>query len=67
MRDKAQEATISLSHFSIDNFSTNKAIYRAFKEYVANQGKKDNLNEERRYYLSNIMTDFRKAGFELDP
>ncbi len=66
IRDKSQEATTSLKHFLIHLFNTNREIYRAFKEYVANQGKKDNLNEERQYYLSNEMRGFRNAGFELD-
>lgn len=66
MREKAQKALIALTDFSVDLFETNQDVYRAVKEYVEGNGKKENLSTEREYYLTELMTGFRRAGLELD-
>lgn len=63
MRDKAQALMIDLQNFIVDHLSLNKAIYRAFKEYAAQQ--EENLTIEQHYYITESLKDFKKSGFEL--
>jgi thimet oligopeptidase len=66
MREKAQQALLSLINFSVDLFETNQSLYGSFKQYIEGNAKNEDLNGERQYYLANQMMAFRKAGLELD-
>lgn len=48
----------------IDLFETNKEMYRAFREF---ETKKEGLNPEREYYLTNAVKAFQRAGLDLNP
>lgn len=61
--DKANETLLSWSNCIVDLFQANKEIYKAFKEFQASN---EFLNDERRYYFSNIMSAFQSMGLELD-
>lgn len=64
MRAKAKEALLNCIEAQISLFSSNKKIYEACKEYKSNS--KETLNEERTYYLDNLMKGFKRAGFDLE-
>ncbi|KKP35872.1 MAG: Oligopeptidase A [candidate division TM6 bacterium GW2011_GWF2_32_72] len=65
MRQTAQEAIEDLQNFSIEHFSNNYKIYTATKEYVENNLKKENLSNERKYFLEETIKDFNRKGFNL--
>ena len=65
MRNAAQQEVVKLQEWAIDNFSNNIELYAAFKAYVDGNSKKERLNEEEVYYLSESMKAFKRAGLEL--
>lgn len=65
MREKAQQALLDLTDFAIDLFEGNREIYRAFKDYTEGNASSEELSDEKRYYLTNQMIAFRRAGLEL--
>jgi thimet oligopeptidase len=65
MRDVAHDAVLKISNFFVDNVSNNKQLYQAFKAYVEGNAKKENLTDEQRYYLQEVMDDFKRAGLDL--
>ena len=65
MRDVAHNAVLKISDFFVENVSTNKKLYQAFKAYVEGNAKTENLNDEQRYYLQEVMDDFKRAGLDL--
>ena len=65
MRDVAHNAVLKISDFFVENVSGNKKLYQAFKAYVEGNAKKENLNDEQRYYLQEVMDDFKRAGLDL--
>lgn len=64
VRDACHKEIIKLRAFAVDAFS-NKKVYNAFKEYVEGAAKKESLNAEEQYFLSESMRDFKRAGLDL--
>jgi len=64
IRDATQQSENTLNAFSVDAFM-NPAVYNAFKAYYNGAAKTEKLTAEQRYYLDELMRDFKKAGFEL--
>lgn len=63
MREKALEVLFDVQDFSSDNISFNKKIYKAVEEYFffnANEPR----NEERQYYLSNLLDSLKQEGLD---
>ncbi|MGB8467668.1 MAG: M3 family metallopeptidase [Candidatus Babeliales bacterium] len=65
LRDRANSLQAELSAFAIDTLSQNVAIYQAFTDYIAHQGQVEQLSDEERYYLHEIMDGFRRRGLHL--
>jgi thimet oligopeptidase len=65
LRAKAEKAKIAYKEFAIDQFETNRGIYRAFKEYLASNGPREKLSGERAYFIESTLSAFRRAGLEL--
>jgi len=65
MRDVAHDAVLKISNFFVDNVGNNKKLYQAFKAYVEGNAQKESLNGEQRYYLKEVMDDFKRAGLDL--
>lgn len=65
LREAAQKAEVDLGAFSIDNFGQNKQLYLALKEYADGNGKQEKLTTEQRYFLNELMDDYKRAGLEL--
>jgi thimet oligopeptidase len=64
VRDACHQEAIRMSMFAVDAFS-NKKIYYAFKDFVNNNGKTEQLNNEQKYFLQEAMRDFKRQGFDL--
>lgn len=64
MRDAAQKNILKLSNFSIDAFAS-VDLYRAFNDYYEVAAKKESLNDEKKYYLNEVLTDFKRSGLHL--
>ncbi len=65
MRSTANDVVLKIIDFFVDNLSSNKQLYRAFKAYVEGNAKEEQLNAEQRYYLQEEMNDFKRAGLDL--
>lgn len=61
MRQKAEELLDQWSRMQIDLFEANPEIYRAFKECPPP------VSQERKYYYTNALLAFQRAGLDLEP
>ena len=66
MRTAAQAIAADAGTFFIEQFETNRNLYRAFVEYQTGNALNDNLNPERAYHLADMMDSFRRQGLELN-
>ncbi|MFH1462045.1 MAG: M3 family metallopeptidase [bacterium] len=64
IREACHNAALELSQFAVETFF-NKDIYRAFNEYLQNQGKSETLNEEEVYFIQEAIKDYKRSGFDL--
>jgi len=65
MRNAGQMAVKTLQEFSVDEISNNKALYLACKAYVDGRMKDEQLTDEERYYITETMKNFERAGLNL--
>ncbi len=65
LRAASHKATEALAHFAIDAFSSSVELYHAFKAYVEGNAKQEQLNHEERYFLEEIMLEFKRSGLDL--
>lgn len=66
IRAAAQKSAQEIQAFWIDVITDNKAVYLAFKAYVDGNGRTQTLTDAQRYYISETMEGFKRAGLELD-
>lgn len=65
MREAAHIAVQNIRDLYVDVVSNNKKLYNAFKAYVDMKSKRDALNDEERYFLTESMESFKRAGLDL--
>ena len=66
LRDEANKQIVDLQAFVIDQFSSNKRLYAAVKEYCAtDEWTGGKITGERQYWLSEELKDFKRRGFDL--
>jgi thimet oligopeptidase len=65
IRDAAHEALQRIQNFMIDYVGNNKPLYQAFKAYAQGNALKENLDATQRYFITETMDDFVRAGLEL--
>jgi len=65
MRNAAHAGIIKLQDFMVDNISNNKKIYKALKEYTTANMKNETLTDEQAYFVTETLSDFKKAGLDL--
>lgn len=65
IRESAQSNLLKITSFMLQHINHNKALYKAFKEYVEGNAKKETLIEQEQYFLQETMDDFRRSGLEL--
>lgn len=65
IRDAAHDATLEISNFLVQEVSTNKKLYAAFKEYYDNRFKEEDLDKEEKYFVEETIKDFERRGLNL--
>lgn len=68
MRDEASSLMVDLESFSIDNLSSNKALYQALKCVSEDPSSKQffESDKETNYWLDEELAGFRRRGLELE-
>jgi len=65
IRNAAHNGIIKLQNFIVDHISNNKKLYQALQAYAATNIKQENLSDEEAYFISETLSDFKKAGLDL--
>jgi thimet oligopeptidase len=65
VREAAHNAVMKVNDFLVEHISNNVALYKAFKAYVDGNAAQEKLTDNERYYLSETMKDFERAGLNL--
>jgi len=65
MREKAQEIIQEIMKFVTENLENNPVLYAAIKNYVQHKSPAENLSEKQRYYIDELMKEFKQNGLEL--
>jgi len=64
VREACSEAITQLDNFAVD-ILLDVELYKAFKNYVDINSKKEDLNDEQKYYLVESIKDFERSGLNL--
>ncbi len=67
LRTASHEASSYLQQFAIDAFSSSMDLYQAVKAYVEGNANQETLRDEERYFLAEVMLEFRRNGLDLAP
>lgn len=65
IRNAAHEYVLKIQEFWVDQLFNNKALYLAFKAYVDSNSQQEDLSQEQRYFLTETIKDFERAGLGL--
>lgn len=65
MRESASEASTKLRDFITDHVDMNVHLYEAFKKYYEGNAATEDLLPEERYFLDELMKDFKRSGLNL--
>ena len=65
MRKKASDVSTALRDFYTDIVEMNVDLYKAFKTYYEGNAVSEDLLSEERYFLDELMKDFKRAGLDL--
>lgn len=65
LRNAAAQACIQLQNAHTDIVSMNVDLYHAFKHYVSHNAQQEDLTHEERYFLNELMKDFKRSGLDL--
>ena len=65
MRNIAQEQEIRINQASVELLAQNKPFYEGFKYYYTHQAPHEQLTPEQRYFIDELMKEFKQAGLEL--
>jgi thimet oligopeptidase len=64
MRETARKKMLEASELAVDLLSQNIELYNAIKAYYEGNAKREHLSKEQRYFLDNMMKDFKKSGLD---
>ncbi len=65
MRQAGTNALKKIEEFFVDHVGNNKKIYHAFKEYAEGNALAEDLTPEQRYFITETLDDFKRAGLDL--
>lgn len=65
LREAAHALSLEIRNFMIEQIMQNKELFNAFKAYVEGNGVTAKLTEEQRYFITETMRDFERAGLLL--
>ena len=64
IREASHQAAVMLNQFAVETY-TSALLYKAFNDYLENQGQTERLNGQERYFLQETMKDFKREGLNL--
>lgn len=67
LREAAHEAVIEINTFFIEHVNHNEALFNALKAYADGNGAHEQLRDDQRYFITETMKDFERAGLLLPP
>ncbi len=72
LRKAAEEMLVKLQSFNIDHFSHNPQLYTACADYETRLkdpsfATQEALSKEKKYFVEQVMLDFRRNGLQLPP
>ncbi len=65
LREAAHVLSLEIKNFLIEQITQNEALFKAFKAYVDGNGAAATLTDEQRYFMTETMRDFERAGLLL--
>jgi len=65
VRESGAKYVQELQHFGVEIISSNKALYKVFKEYASTVAHGEQLTKEEAYFLKELLADFKRGGLEL--
>ncbi len=65
IREASHEAVKKINEFWIDTIGTNVELYKAIKAYAQGNAKNESLTDEQRYFIKEMLADFKRLGLEL--
>lgn len=65
IRQAAQKSVLELEAFAIENISQNLELYKAIAAYHANNFPHEQLSNEQKYYVTELLKDMKRSGLEL--
>lgn len=65
VRTAAQAAEVALSAFRIDAVVANVPLYQMCKVYAEGPAQRENLSEDQRYHLTNLLAGWQREGLGL--
>lgn len=65
LRETAHALSLEVRNFMIEQIMQNEELFKAFKAYVEGNGATAKLTDEQRYFMSESMRDFERAGLLL--
>lgn len=60
-----EKEVIALTQFAIEHIESNKDVYRVMKTYAESIAPQENLSEEDRYFLKQLIESFELQGLNL--
>ncbi|MFC1843014.1 M3 family metallopeptidase [Candidatus Dependentiae bacterium] len=65
IRDTTHKELIKIQKFWIDQVSNNQKLYKALKDYAEHNANKEDLTQEEHYFLTETISDYKRAGLDL--
>lgn len=65
IRQAAQKAMLELEAFAIEHLSQNRDLYKSMTDYHAHSFIQENLSDEQKYYVNELLRDMKRSGLEL--
>lgn len=65
IRKAAHEAIMKIQDFAVTELANNVDIFKAFKAYVEQKSHTEQLTEKQRYFLTETLDGFKRAGLDL--
>src|ERR1700722_3122203 len=65
LREAAHASAIEIRTFFVEQVMHNETLFKAFKAYVEGNGVNATLNDEQRYFMTETMRNFERAGMLL--
>jgi thimet oligopeptidase len=65
IRQAAQAAVVDITQFLVEHVELNKELYDVFKEYASDVAPKEDLSDEKKYFVKETLKDFERSGLGL--